>query len=197
MEGSLLPSQAREVPRARGRMKALPILFPLSRETLATLQGDRGLLQRGQMPRGLGDPGREGLELQRQLSERPERAGWWGVTGLGTCPGPRAGLRSSPVHRDAHHTHRGSPMFCCGSRTVPWEVSRSSLYAQGPVGTAGCCRADFLHGQGLWAVTIILPSGQASSHFLVEEVISLVFICQMGEPESQTIQTSENCVLSG
>ena len=40
------------------------------------------------------------------------------------------------VHRDTHHTHHGPPMFCCGSRTVPWGVSRSCLYAQGPVGTS-------------------------------------------------------------
>lgn len=41
--------------------------------------------------------------------------------------------------------------FCCGSRTVPRAVSRSSLYAQGPAGTSWGAGESGLHsvGQGL------------------------------------------------
>ena len=69
-----------------------------------------------------------------------------GMAGLGTCVGPRVALRSLPLSTVMLTTVNVAHWrFCCGSRTVPRAVSRSSLYAQGPAGTSWGAGESGLH----------------------------------------------------
>ena len=74
---------------------------------------------------------------------------WAGVGRFGHCAGPRAGLRSLPLSTVTLTTlNMAHWRFCCGSRTVPRAVSRSSLYAQGPAGTSWGAGESGLHSVG-------------------------------------------------